>query len=325
MKTLTSIAPISGRLSSLVAVAFVLAVAALTLFGCGSREKTDGSNPTGGKLHVVATTGMIGDAVHTIAGDKITLYTMMGPGVDPHLYKATREDIDQLDRADVVFYNGLHLEAKLGEILEKMSTSRTVVAVGEAVPMDRRRMPQGASGQPDPHIWFDFSLWARVVDTIGHTLAQVDPANAEFYLANTAAYHDSLTAEHARITREMAEIPKDRRVMITAHDAFHYFGIAYDVEVRGLQGISTVAEAGLHDVTQLVDMLVARKIKAVFVESSVSPKAIEAVVEGCRARGHNVVIGGQLYSDALGQAGTPDATLLGAMRHNVNTIVTALK
>ncbi|MBD3258040.1 manganese transporter, partial [candidate division GN15 bacterium] len=187
------------------------------------------------------------------------------------------------------------------------------------------RHPAEYDGQPDPHIWFDFSLWSMAVGEIGDALAKLDPDHAEQYQVNTQALTDSLTGEHERIKTQIAVIPEERRVLVTAHDAFGYFGDAYHIEVEGLQGISTVAEAGLHDVTQLVDMLVKRKIKAVFVESSVSKKAIESVVEGCRSRGHKVVIGGELFSDAMGEAGTPEGTMLGMMRYNVSTIVNALK
>lgn len=294
----------------------------LGVIGCGSGEN---KNADDGVIRVVATTGMIADAVRTIAGDHVELYAMMGPGVDPHLYKATKEDIDQLDAADAILYNGLHLEAKLGEILEKMGASRMVVAVGETIPAALRRVPPEFEGQPDPHIWFDFSLWQMVVDTIGKSLATLDTLHKTEYEVRTQELIDSLGAEHERIIGQILEIPEAHRVMVTAHDAFGYFGRAYGIEVEALQGISTVAEAGLHDVTQLVDMLVARKIKAVFVESSVSPKAIEAVVEGCRARGHEVKIGGELFSDAMGETGTPEGQILGMMRHNVSTIVEALK
>ena len=307
-------------------IALTLAgVVLLFVSGCGKQESVEKNADGKDYINVVATTGMIGDAVRTIAGDKVKLYTMMGPGVDPHLYKATKVDIDQLDAADIVFYNGLHLEAKLAEILEKMGRTKTVVAIGEALPDSLRRYPNGSGGQPDPHIWFDFSLWAKAVDTLGFTLGAKMPEYKQEFDTNTRLYRDELLVEHERIMKQVAEIPKDRRVLITAHDAFGYFGRAYDIEVQGLQGISTVAEAGLHDVTKLVDFIAARKIKAVFVESSVSPKAIEAVVEGCHSHGHQVVIGGTLYSDALGEEGTPEATLMGVMRHNVEAIVNALK
>ena len=307
-------------------IALTLAgVILLFISGCGKQENAEKNADGKDYINVVATTGMIGDAVRTIAGDKVKLYTMMGPGVDPHLYKATKEDIDQLDAADIVFYNGLHLEAKLAEILEKMGRTKTVVAIGEAIPDSLRRYPNGSGGQPDPHIWFDFSLWEKAVDTLGFTLGMKIPEYKQEFDNNTRLYCDELLAEHERIKAQIAEIPKERRVLITAHDAFGYFGRAYDIEVEGLQGISTVAEAGLHDVTKLVDYIAERKIKAVFVESSVSPKAIEAVVEGCHSQGHQVVIGGTLYSDALGAADTPEATLIGVMRHNVEAIVNALK
>ncbi len=296
-------------------------VATLSIFGCGTKEKTADN----GKLKVIATTGMIADAVKMVAGDKVEIYGMMGPGVDPHLYKATKGDIEQFHNADIVFYNGLHLEAKLTDVFEKMSMTKTTVPVADGIPDSLLHHPKKFEGHPDPHVWFNLALWTNAVKSISATLVEKDAANAEFYQANCDRFVDSIITLHDKIIIEIQQIPKERRVLVTAHDAFSYFGEAYDIEVIGLQGISTVTEAGLYDVTQLVDLLVKRKIKAVFVESSVPRKSIEAVVEGCKADGHNVIIGGELFSDAMGERGTPEGTYLGMVRHNVNTIVNALK
>jgi manganese/zinc/iron transport system substrate-binding protein len=249
----------------------------------------------------------------------------MGPGVDPHLYKATKGDLDLLDEADMIFYNGLNLEAKMTHILEKMGSEKTTAAVGRAIPDSLLRYPEHFEGHPDPHIWFDVSLWAMAVLEVGNQLVNADSVNVQFYLERTDAYLDSLEALHNWVHEQIAAIPESQRVLVTAHDAFGYFGRAYLIEVEGLQGISTVTEAGLLDVTNMVDLLVNRKIKAVFVESSVPQKAINSVVEGCRARGHEVIVGGELFSDAMGAAGTPEGTYLGMVRHNVNTIVKALR
>lgn len=292
----------------------------MILFGCGG-----GKQPDQDRLNIVATTGMIGDAAKAIAGELATVTTLMGPGVDPHLYKATKGDLDAMASADAIFYNGLHLEAKMAEILESMSRNRLTVGVGAAVPAESLRHSEQFAGAPDPHVWFDVSLWQRAVDTIAAALIQFDSAHATAYRVNADAYLDSLRALDTWVRAQIGQIPPDSRVLVTAHDAFGYFGRAYGIEVHGLQGISTVTEAGLYDVTQMIDFLVERKIKAVFVESSVAPKTIEAVVEGCRARSHQVAIGGQLYSDAMGSAGTPEGTYLGMVRHNVNTIVAALR
>jgi manganese/zinc/iron transport system substrate-binding protein len=300
-------------------------IAIVLTAGCGGQVQDGKDKSADAVLKVVATTGMIGDAVRVIADDKVSLTTLMGPGVDPHYYKAARSDLDRLDNADVIFYNGLNLEAKMADILKKMGRLKTTVAVGESIPDTLLRYPAGSAGHPDPHIWFDVMLWSQAVEKVGQVLAEADPPHAEFYLNNAQEYLDSLKALDNWIRERIASIPKRQRVLVTAHDAFGYFGLAYDIEVKGLQGLSTVTEAGLYDVTRMVDMLIERNIKAVFVESSVSKKAINAVVEGCRSRGHEVVIGGELFSDAMGEAGTVEGTYLGMVRHNVNTIVEALK
>jgi len=292
----------------------------LAVAGCQSGKIDDD-----GRLKVVATTGMIGDAVTNIAGDNVKLSTLMGPGVDPHLYKATKGDIDNLNAADIIIYNGLYLEAKMAEIFSRMGTTKITLAVGAVISDSLLRFPTEFEGHPDPHIWFDLSLWERAVEEVMTSLSMLDSTNADQYRANGAAYLDSIRNLHGWVIEQIALIPEDQRILVTAHDAFGYFGRAYDMEVKGLQGISTVSEAGLYDVTRMVDMLVEREIRAVFVESSVPRKAIEAVVNGCRERGHEISIGGELFSDAMGEAGTPDGTYLGMVRHNVNTIVNALK
>jgi len=295
----------------------------LAVAGCQSGKIDDD-----GRLKVVATTGMIGDAVTNIAGDNVKLSTLMGPGVDPHLYKATKGDIDNLNAADIIIYNGLYLEAKMAEIFSRMGTTKITLAVGAVISDSLLRFPTEFEGHPDPHIWFDLSLWERAVEEVMTSLSMLDSTNADQYRANGAAYLDSIRNLHGWVIEQIALIPEDQRILVTAHDAFGYFGRAYDMEVKGLQGISTVSEAGLYDVTRMVDMLVEREIRAVFVESSVPRKAIEAVVNGCRERGHEISIGGvggELFSDAMGEAGTPDGTYLGMVRHNVNTIVNALR
>lgn len=300
---------------------FLLIAISAMLIGCGSQKQKE-DDP---RLRVVTTTGMIGDAVRMIAGDRVSWSSMMGPGVDPHLYKATKGDIDRFYTAELILYNGLNLEAKLTDVFEKMARNKRTVAVCGKVPDSLLRFPAAFAGHPDPHLWFDLSLWSNAVIATGAALASLDSVNAKLYDRNTTALLDSLDNLHEWIKAEVQKIPVDQRVLVTAHDAFGYFGRAYGLEVKGLQGISTVTEAGLYDITAMVDLLVAGKIKAVFVESSVPRKSIEAVVEGCRARGHEIVIGGELFSDAMGQAGTPEGTYFGMVRHNVNTIVQALK
>jgi len=298
----------------------VLFIVILFIIGCGSNQKINS-----GKLKIVTTTGMIGDAVINIAGDKVELTTLMGPGVDPHLYKTTKGDLDLLYNADIIFYNGLHLEAKMAEILQKMSSSKTTIAVGEYIDSSHLHYPEHFEGFPDPHVWFDLLLWTQAIEKISVVLQEKDTLNAPLYRSNTLSLIDTLRVLDSYIRNQIVQIPEEQRVLVTAHDAFGYFGGAYDIEVKGLQGISTVTEAGLHDVTQMVDMLVNGKIKAVFVESSVSKKAIYSVVEGCKARDHQIIIGGELFSDAMGQPGTPEGTYIGMVRHNVEAIVSSLK
>ncbi len=282
------------------------------------------SHKESGKLKVVTTIGMLADAVKVITADSVEVTGLMGPGVDPHLYKATSGDVSLLDKADLIVYNGLNLEAKMTVIFKKMSASKRTLAVAERIDSSLLRFPEYFKGHPDPHVWFDVSMWKTVVAATGAVLMEMDSANQKLYQENLSGYLHVLDELHKWVKAQMATIPEEKRILVTAHDAFGYLGRAYDIEVRGLQGISTVTEAGLYDLTHMIDMLVERKIKAVFVESSVPRKAIEAVVEGCRQRGLDIEIGGELFSDAMGEGGTPEGTYIGMVRHNVNTIVKAL-
>lgn len=275
-------------------------------------------------IQAVATTGMIADIVAQVGGKFIRVTGLMGPGVDPHLYKASEGDIQRLSGADIIFYNGLNLEGKMGDIFVKMARTRPTVAVTEDVDQGLLREPPEFLGHYDPHLWFDVTLWAQAVAKVTQALVEFDPAHASIYQKNATTYTAQLNELDAWCRETLATIPKEQRVMVTAHDAFGYFGRAYEVEVIGLQGISTVAEFGIADVQRIVDLLVARKVPAVFVESSIPRRSIEAVVAGAQARGHQVVIGGQLYSDAMGAAGTPDGSYIGMVRANVRTVTEAL-
>lgn len=278
-----------------------------------------------GKLYVLTTTGMIRDAVVNIAGDHVDVVALMGPGVDPHLYKATHGDLEKLTKADIVFYNGLHLEGKMGEVFTKLGRTRPVIAIASKIPDDSIRPIPGFQDTHDPHIWFDVALWKYAVMTISQTLQEKDSANAISYKKNTERYLTQLDSLHQAVQKSILEIPDQQRVLITAHDAFGYFGDAYKIQVRGLQGISTVSEFGLRDVTELVNFIIERKIKAIFIETSVSEQSINAVVEGCRNKNWNIKIGGSLYSDAMGPEGTPEGTYIGMIHANVKKIVEALK
>ncbi len=295
------------------------------LAACSGDPASKPSSSRQGPIKVVATTGMIGDAAKRIAGDLAQVEALMGPGVDPHLYKASESDVRRLSEADLILYNGLHLEGKMGDILVKLARTRAVVAVSETIPQGELREPPEFAGQYDPHIWFDVRLWSRTLDPIAEALAGLDPANAEAFRSNAARYREELGELDTWVAGRILEIPEGQRVLVTAHDAFGYFGRRYGMKVMGLQGISTLSEAGLRDVERVVDEVVASGIKAVFIESSVPRRSIEAVQGACRARGREVAIGGQLFSDAMGAPGTDEGTYPGMVRANVNTIVEALK
>lgn len=295
----------------------------LLLWGCEAPDNTAGA--TDGKLQIIATTGMIADALEEIVGDQAEVVALMGPGVDPHLYKATQGDLKRLTDADAVFYNGLHLEGKMGEVLEKLARLKPVVALADQLPKASLINSTDFASAYDPHVWFDVSLWSEVVGIAGEEMGRIDPEHAALYQTNAKAYQEKLRQLNLWVAAEIQKVPQKQRVLITAHDAFEYFGQAYGIEVRGLQGISTVSEFGLRDVSELVDFIADRGIKAVFVESSVPEKSLKAVVEGVTQRGHTTTIGGTLYSDAMGAEGTEAGTYPGMVRANVRTIVEALR
>jgi manganese/zinc/iron transport system substrate-binding protein len=303
-------------------IGFIFALGSVVVFnGCATRPERDASHP----LRVVATTGIIADAIQQIAQGAVDVHALMGPGVDPHLYKATQGDVKHLLHADVIFYNGLHLEGKMGEIFEKLARKRTVVAVTDHIPRNALRGVAGYDNTYDPHVWFDISLWKNVVTTIAETLMALDTPRALVYQQNLVRYQAQLDSLEGAVRHAIQQIPPQQRVLITAHDAFGYFGDAYDLEERALQGISTMSEFGVRDVTDLVDFIVTRKIKAIFVEASLSPRSIEAVLAGCRKRGWEVHIGGHLYTDALGDAGSGADTYIAMVHHNVSTLVESLR
>ena len=303
-------------------ILIIVLVLSSTLFSCGY----DNSNNTiKEKLTIVTTTGMIGDAVSNIVGNKAEVISLMGPGVDPHLYKVTQSDIKNLLNADVIFYNGLHLEGKMGKVLAQMSAEKPVIAIYNGLEESQLRATSEFKGNYDPHLWFSVQLWTDVVRFIGKNLAEIDQAHSSFYQANTEQHVEELTFLHTWTTEQINTIPVQQRVLITAHDAFGYFGREYGMEVKGLQGLSTAAEYGLKDVINMVDYITKNKIKAVFVESSVSDRSIKAVMEGCKDKGHSVIIGGILFSDAMGAENKPEGTYIGMVKYNVTTIVEALK
>jgi manganese/zinc/iron transport system substrate-binding protein len=298
-------------------------VLVIVLTACSSAAETGGSE---GKVKVTATTGMIADVAREVGGAYVDVTGLMGPGVDPHLYKASQGDIRKLEQAKVIFYNGLHLEGKMTDILEKMSKSKIVTAVSENIPVEELRSGKDTGGtEYDPHIWFDVSHWMHAAEAVRDTLVEADPEHAEEYKVQAEQYLTKLEALDSEVREKIQEIPEASRVLVTAHDAFGYFGQAYDMKVMGLQGISTAAEYGARDVSELRDYLVENNIKAVFVESSVPAKAMEAIIAGAAEKGHTVSIGGELFSDAMGAEGTEEGTYIGMIRHNTQTIVEALK
>jgi manganese/zinc/iron transport system substrate-binding protein len=282
------------------------------------------------KFQIVCTTSMIADAFKNIAGDSAEVIALMGAGVDPHLYKATHGDIKRLLSADVVFYNGLHLEGKMGEILKKLARQKPVVAISETLKEERLIIAEAEANIHDPHIWFDVLLWKEAIRHGAVELERLDKElfggrRADYYKKNAEEYLLNLDKLDEKIKDELSKVPDNQRVLITSHDAFSYFGRAYRFQVRGLQGISTLSDFGLRDVSDLVGFIVKNKIKAIFVETSMSEQSIKAVIKGCKAQGHEVQLGGKLFSDALGKAGSFEGTYIGMVQTNANTIVNALK
>lgn len=296
---------------------------AIGLFtACSSSEPA--AEATEGVLQITTTTSMITDITKVVGGDHVAVTGLMGAGIDPHLYVASEGDMELLQNADVIFYNGLLLEAQMAEILEQLGERKTVVAVAQSIDEGQLLPWAQYADEYDPHVWFDVSLWMKAVETVRDTLVEVDAAHADAYQANAAAYLAELTKLDDYVKEQAARLPAEQRILITAHDAFHYFGRAYGFDVRGLQGISTASEAGTADVQALADFIAEKQIKAIFVESSVPVRNIEALQAAVQARNFQVIIGGQLFSDAMGDPGSPEGTYVGMVRHNIDTIVGAL-
>jgi manganese/zinc/iron transport system substrate-binding protein len=276
-------------------------------------------------LRVVATTGMIADIVRQVAGDRAEVVALMGEGVDPHLYRATRSDVARMLEADVVFYNGLLLEGKMTDALVRVARSgKPVFAVTELIDESYLLAPPGFEGSFDPHVWMDPRAWEKAVEVVQRSLAEVDPEGAEGYHARSATYLERLRGLDGYAERVLATVPPERRVLVTAHDAFNYFGRRYGFEVMGIQGLSTESEAGLKRIEELVSTLVERGIPAVFVETTIPEQSVRALIAGAEARGHEVVVGGSLFSDAMGRPGTYEGTYVGMIDHNVTAIARAL-
>lgn len=305
-------------------ISSTIVILLLLFIGC-TETKQKNKRP-----QIVCTTGMIADALQNICGEWADVTPLMGAGVDPHLYKASQGDTEKLSNADLIVYNGLHLEGKMEAVLKKLAARKKVIPLGEYL-APAALLPTGnaapsfeLAGSIDPHIWMDLQLWKTALEKLHIDLIKQFPVHKTAIANNYAKYASRIDSTHNSILQLIAAIPTAQRLMVTSHDAFRYFGRAYTIEVKGLQGISTVSELGLQDITQMVNLLSSRKINAVFVESSVSDKAIASVIEGCEAKGHQLKKGGTLFSDAPGNAGTPEASYCGMMLHNARTISAAL-
>ncbi|WP_164660850.1 metal ABC transporter solute-binding protein, Zn/Mn family [Tropicibacter sp. Alg240-R139] len=275
-------------------------------------------------LKVVATTGMIADAARQVGGDQVEVKGLMGPGVDPHAYRQTRTDIVAMTRADLILWHGLYLEAQMEGFFHDLERKRTVVAVAEGLDKSKLRAHDDYADKFDPHVWMTPDLWRDVVVEVQKALIDVRPEAADVFAANAEKHLADLDRLSTYAADTLVQVPENNRVLLTAHDAFGYFGGSYGYEVMGIQGISTQSEAGLNRIGELVDLLVERQITAVFVESSVSDRSIRALIEGAAAKGHKVHVGGELFSDAMGEDGTYEGTYIGMLDHNITVIAGAL-
>jgi manganese/zinc/iron transport system substrate-binding protein len=308
------------RLQSWGGIALGLVTCVMT--ACNPPASTESGDD---RLKVVATVGMIADVAEEIGADRVSVTSLVGAGVDPHLYRPTITDVKLLDAADLVLYNGLHLEGRMGETLKTIGKRGTPVhAVAEEALHGTGKLLSDEEGQHDPHLWMDVAGWSAVAERIANVFAELDAKHAELYQQRSKVYLAKLQALDAYARETLASIPAERRVLVTAHDAFGYMARAYGIEVKAVQGISTESEAGLKEINNLVDFLVKRKVPAVFVESSLPTKAVEALIEGAASKGHVVRIGGELFSDAMGQANSYEGTYIGMVDHNVTTIARAL-
>ena len=302
-----------------------LAGFAICLASCAKNDSTVTLEGPASPYTVAATVGMIADIVSLVAGDNAEVSGIIGEGVDPHLYKPTSTDVKTMQSANMVFYNGLMLEGKMGDILVRLARSgKPVYAVTEEILNDSDYILTDEEDHQDPHVWMDVQGWIKAVNVVAAALSEYDAANASEYRENASTYIAELEALDAYAKEKIASIPESQRVLVTAHDAFGYMAQAYGLKVLGIQGLSTESEAGVKDIESLVSYLVENNIPAVFVETSVSDKNIKALIEGAGAKGHDVVIGGELFSDAMGEAGTYEGTYFGMIDHNVTTITRAL-
>ena len=310
---------------SLLALLAALTLAALAAGCAESGAGADAGEIADRKVRVTTTTNFITDLARQIGGDRVEVEGLMGPGVDPHLYKASAGDVERLGEADLVLYGGLELEGKMGDVLAELGERKATVAVTRDMPRDELLGEPGFEGRYDPHVWFDVGLWMEAARTAADALADVDPRNRATYERNLDLYLGRLEALDEYARERLATVPERRRVLVTSHDAFRYLGRRYNLDVVAIQGVSTATEATTADVERVARTIAERGVKAVFVESSVPPQTIEAVLASARRQGGNARIGGELFSDAAGDEGTPEGTYEGMVRHNVDAIVEGLR
>lgn len=297
-------------------------VVAMVISACTSDKGNNGKSQQGEKINVVTTIAQIAEPLSIIGGDKVEVTSLMGPGVDPHLYNATQGDIKKLESSDAVFYSGLHLEANMTKVFEEIGKSKPVLGIGDSIAADQLLKDEG--GAIDPHIWFDIDLWQQALENATSKLKEMSAENADYFEANKEKYFEELQKLKNESKEKLAQVPKEKRILVTAHDAFGYFGRLQDVEVVGLQGLSTEDEIGLTDIEDTIKIILDHKVPAVFIESSINPASINAVIEGAKKQGLDIKLGGELFSDAMGEEGTPEGTYIGMYRHNVETIYKAL-
>lgn len=309
------------QLSYLFMISIVLLLAA-----CSSDETTtnenEGIDSEDGKIYIVTTIAQIGEPLSVIGGERVNVESLMGPSIDPHVYNATQSDIDKINNAELIFYNGLDLEANMIEIFEKLSNSKPAIAISESISEDDLLTDE--DGALDPHIWFDIDLWKQALDRAVEELKEYSPDDADYFEENKQQYFSELEALKEE-AEKLKEIPEEQRYLVTAHDAFGYFGRMHDIEVVGLQGLSTEDEIGVSDINETIDLIEQYQVPAIFVESTINPNSIEAVLEGAKEKGLEVEIGGELYSDAMGEHGTEEGTYIGMYRYNVDTIYEAIE
>lgn len=303
-------------------ILFLVIGLSIVLTACNSGERTDSNKESElEKVNIVTTIAQIGEPLSVIGGDRVNVESLMGPSVDPHLYKATHGDIKKIEDADIAFYNGLNLEANMVDIFNEIAKTKPVLAVGEVISAEN--LLEDDQGAVDPHIWFELNLWQQALDAAVEELKAYSPEDADFFEKNKQTYFNELV-QVKQDAEKLADIPKSKRILVTAHDAFGYFGRLHDIEVVGLQGLSTDGEIGVSDIQETIDIIKEYEVPAVFIESSINANSIQAVIEGANSAGVEVDLGGELYSDAMGKAGTEEGTYLGMYRHNVNTIYEAL-